>query len=159
MLRLEPLKLVHALMALEWRAEQPNCLRTRYQISEDEQVNWWKQHRQWWFTITDDGTPIGYTGFGSFGTMPELSFLITKSAWDIWQEAFDLVIHKGIKADFFVAEVYLDSETLAEWTLAARRYSAGSVIFPRRKKTSGGDFVDSLLIVFNGESFEEKADA
>lgn len=149
MLALEPLKLIHALMALDWRAQQPKCLRTRRALTEIEQAAWWRATGHRWSVILDGREPIGYTGVQMRGDMPELSFLLKESAWSSWNDAFDLVLSTVLGSGryrFVTAEVYRDAETYGYWLAAVARHGAQSLWLPDRKQA--GEEVHSLFIVF-----------
>lgn len=150
MITLAPLKLTHALQALEWREQQPKCLRTRQPKSEEGQAEWWLRERDSWRVILLDDQPIGYTGVEYTGSFLELSFLLDKWFWSYYKEAYEIALRWAFKYTgvvFMTSEVYDDSETRDYMWDVAEMFDADFVTLPKRK----GD-VDSTLFVFAEEN-------
>lgn len=150
---IEPLEEGTAMLAVDWRNQQPMGLRTGRALTRAQQKEWFHKvaadpTQQWWELgeqFISDGygkIPCGYCGVEHIqwvNSIGELSFLMDINCLGNWHEGFDLFFKavRSLPLHAVYAEVYDCSETWDQWLEEAQARDAYLAWVPARKYLDG----------------------
>jgi RimJ/RimL family protein N-acetyltransferase len=162
---------------LRWRATCPEALRTPFQLTEEQQEDFYKNvicnrnanARFWGIEIEDvmeDGCDL-YQLVGMIGLeniewtnrLAEISIILDPNCRGkkYGQQAIDMLLDKGfnqMNLENIYGEVYLSNPAVSFWEKIIKQYNGTKSIMPNRKYWLGR-YYDSIYFNFNKKDYLE----
>ena len=152
---------------LKWRSQCPEALRTPYDLTLEQQENWYydvvcnRQANARWWGIQLNNALVGYAGIEHIefeNGIGEISLLLNPEYQrkGLGEDALDLLLDKGfnfLNLQNLYGECFICNNASFFWHKMIYKYSGYLTTIPNRKYYQG-EYWDSMYFSFNWEEYD-----